>query len=176
MLESAWEIHATTLANAQTSDAFIQELEKIIKTTKIDISKPSNVIYARDTRPSGPALVAAFEDGLKAMGVKGRDEGVQTTPVLHYLVRCINTKGTNDQYGEDSEEGYMKKLSGAFKNLVVRVFRRVFALSPDLLRRLVKLSPGLLLSIAPMASVLPLLSCSPNTWAAVCNSYFTILP
>jgi len=43
---------------------------------------------------------------------------VKTTPVLHYLVRCINSKGTDDDYGVDSEEGYMEKLSGAFKKLL----------------------------------------------------------
>ena len=77
------------------------------------------MVYARDTRPTGPALVAAFEDGLRAMFAEGRNEGVKTTPVLHYLVRCINSKGTDDQYGVDSEEGYMTKLSEAFKKLVV---------------------------------------------------------
>ncbi|TDL28636.1 phosphoacetylglucosamine mutase [Rickenella mellea] len=118
MLEASWEHHASTLANADTFGDFVEALELIIKSTKIELSKPARVVYARDTRPSGPALIAAFEDGLKAMGLKGRDEGVKTTPVLHYLVRCINTKGTKEEYGEDSETGYMMKLSSAFKKLV----------------------------------------------------------
>ena len=63
------------------------------------------MVYARDTRPSGPALVAALEDGFKALNVDTRNAGVTTTPILHYLVRSINTKGTKDAYGEDSEEG-----------------------------------------------------------------------
>lgn len=120
MLESAWETHATALANAPTSQDFINLLHELIRTTKIDVSKPSRVVYARDTRPSGPELVAAFEAGLKCMGAEGRDEGVKTTPELHYFVRCINTKGTKGEYGEDSEDGYMRKLSEAFKKLVVR--------------------------------------------------------
>ena len=119
MLEAAWEGYATTFANAESTQAFIEAYNQLVKTANIDISKQARVVYARDTRPTGPALVAAFEDGLKAVGAEGRNEGVRTTPVLHYLVRCINSKGTDDEYGQDSEEGYMEKLSSAFKRLVV---------------------------------------------------------
>ena len=119
MLEAAWENHATNFANAPTTNDFIEAVFNLINLTNIDITKPARVVYARDTRPTGPALVAAFEDGLRAMFAEARNEGVKTTPVLHYLVRCINSKGTDDQYGVDSEEGYMTKLSEAFKKLVV---------------------------------------------------------
>ncbi|KAI0335194.1 phosphoacetylglucosamine mutase [Cubamyces sp. BRFM 1775] len=118
MLEAAWENHATNLANAPTTDAFIDALDAFVKTLNIDLSKPARVVYARDTRPSGPALIAALEDGFKAIGAETRNAGVTTTPVLHYLVKAINTKGTKDAYGEDSEEGYLQKLSTAFKKLV----------------------------------------------------------
>ena len=119
MLEAAWEVYATTLANAPTTDAFLEALDDFVKKQRIDLSKPANVVYARDTRPSGGALVSALEDGLKAIGVEGRDAGVTSTPVLHYLVRAINTKGTKDEYGDDSEEGYLLKMSAAFKKLLV---------------------------------------------------------
>ncbi|KAI6162152.1 phosphoacetylglucosamine mutase [Pisolithus thermaeus] len=119
MLESSWESHATVLANKPTTDEFISTLQDFIKTTNIDISKPARVVYARDTRPSGPALVAALEDGLKVIGAEGRSAGVTTTPILHYLVRTINTKGTKESYGVDTEEGYYTKLSSAFNKLVV---------------------------------------------------------
>ena len=119
MLEAAWEGHATVLANATSTDAFLEALEAFVKAAKIDLSKPSRVVYARDTRPSGPALQASLEDGFKALHVEARNAGVTTTPVLHYLVRSINTKGTKDAYGEDSEEGYIKKITTAFKKLVV---------------------------------------------------------
>jgi len=118
MLESSWEVHATTLSNAATTDEFLSALDAFVKTTKIDLTKPANVVYARDTRPSGAALVSALEDGLKAVGAEGRDAGVTTTPILHYLVRAINTKGTKDTYGDDSEHGYFTKLSEAFKKLI----------------------------------------------------------
>jgi len=119
MLEGSWEAYATALSNAPTTSAFVQSLQDLIFTQKIDLTRPARVIYARDTRPSGPALVAAFEDGLKAMGAESRNEGVQTTPILHYLVRCVNTRGTKEDYGEDSEKGYYEKLSNAFKKLLV---------------------------------------------------------
>lgn len=119
MLEASWEVHATVLANAATTAEFIEALEAFVKATKIDLQKPSRVVYARDTRPSGPALVASLEDGFKALNVEARNAGVTTTPILHYLVRSINTKNTKYFYGEDSEEGYITKLSTAFKKLVV---------------------------------------------------------
>lgn len=121
MLEASWESHATILANAPTTAHFIKGVESLIALLKIDLNRPAYVVYARDTRPSGPALVSALEDGFKAIGAQARDEGVKTTPILHYLVRCINTKGTKEDYGEDSEEGYMLKLSGAFKKLLVNL-------------------------------------------------------
>lgn len=119
MLEASWETHATVLANAPTTEAFTEALGNLVVNAKIDLSKPARVVYARDTRPSGPALISALEDGLKALGVEARDGGVTTTPILHYLVKAINTKGTNESYGEDSEEGYYTKLSTAFKKLIV---------------------------------------------------------
>ncbi|EIN13797.1 phosphoacetylglucosamine mutase [Punctularia strigosozonata HHB-11173 SS5] len=118
MLESSWEAHATNIANAPTTDALVAGLVKFVDDLKIDLSKPARVVYARDTRPSGAALVSALDDGLKALGAEVRDAGVTTTPILHYLVKAINTKGTSDSYGDDSEEGYYQKLSSAFKRLV----------------------------------------------------------
>jgi phosphoacetylglucosamine mutase len=119
MLETSWEVHATTLANAQGTSGFITALEAFITTTSIDLSVPASVVYARDTRPSGPALISALEDGLRAIGAQTRNAGVTTTPVLHYLVRTSNTKGTPEAYGEDTEEGYYSKLASAFQKLVV---------------------------------------------------------
>ncbi|KAF8584511.1 phosphoacetylglucosamine mutase [Ramaria rubella] len=118
MLETSWETLATTLSNAPTTSDFVQSVLDLVVLQKIDLSYPARVIYARDTRPSGPSLVAALEDGLKAMGAEGRNEGVQTTPILHYLVRCVNTRATKEAYGQDTEEGYYEKLSNAFIKLL----------------------------------------------------------
>ena len=119
MLEASWEAHASTLANAATTDDLIEAIEAVVRSARIDLSKPARVVYGRDTRPSGPALVAALRDGLAAIGAETRDAGIVTTPILHYLVRAINTKGTKDAYGGDSEDAYYDKLSGGFKKLVV---------------------------------------------------------
>lgn len=70
-------------------------------------------------RPSCPHLVKCLEQGLEAAGAKSTNFGLKTTPMLHYLVRCINTAGTNDAYGEATEEGYYKKLTAAFATAVV---------------------------------------------------------
>lgn len=89
--------------------------EKLATDLRIKSSNPANVVFARDTRPSGPALVAALSDGLTAVGAKFQDFGFFTTPQLHYVVRCINTKDTQVEYGEATEEGYYQKLSDALK-------------------------------------------------------------
>jgi phosphoacetylglucosamine mutase len=119
MLESSWEVYATTLANAASSDALITALDKLVQDLGIDTAVPANVVYAYDTRPSGPVLVASLEDGFKAIGANARKGGVTTTPVLHYLVRTINTKGSPEAYGDDSEDAYYSKLANAYKKLVV---------------------------------------------------------
>ncbi|KAF8343168.1 phosphoacetylglucosamine mutase [Cantharellus anzutake] len=118
MLEADWEIYATALANAPNTEMFIGFLDTIVCDQKIDLFQASKVVYARDTRPSGLLLVNALRDGLDAIGAIGRDEGICTTPILHYIVRCINTAGTRENYGEASAEGYYKKLSDAYRVLV----------------------------------------------------------
>lgn len=125
MLEQAWEGYATALANAASPDALHQQIEQMVSALRIDVSKPANVIYARDTRPSGPELVASLVDGLNAAPgstVNHTDEGVLTTPILHYLVRCKNTQGSDDEYGVPTEAGYHDKISSAFKKLVVSTY------------------------------------------------------
>jgi phosphoacetylglucosamine mutase len=93
----------------------------------VDLAKDATVVYAYDTRPSGPKLVAAFERGLSAFGgqgqggnVKSINLGIQTTPVLHYVVRATNDK--SGESGEATVEGYYERMASAFKTLVVRPF------------------------------------------------------
>ncbi|KAG2228783.1 hypothetical protein INT48_000917 [Thamnidium elegans] len=114
MLEQSWEVYATKLANANDGETLLNAIDEIVAQYKIDLEIPANVIYAYDTRPSCPHLVKCLEQGLEAAGAKGTNFGLKTTPMLHYLVRCINTAGTNDAYGEPTEEGYYKKLTTAF--------------------------------------------------------------
>ncbi|CAO3690019.1 hypothetical protein G6F70_003402 [Rhizopus microsporus] len=114
MLEQSWEVYATKLANAVSGDNLVEVINEIIAINKIDLETPAAVIYAHDTRPSCPQLVKCLESGLQAAGAKMTNFGLKTTPMLHYLVRCINTQGTSDAYGEPTEEGYYKKLANAY--------------------------------------------------------------
>lgn len=81
---------------------------------KIKPDAPGRVVFARDTRESGPALVAALTDSLTAVSIEYTDYGILTTPQLHYLVRCINTQDTKLPYGEPTEDGYYEKMGEAF--------------------------------------------------------------
>ncbi|KAF2153766.1 N-acetylglucosamine-phosphate mutase-like protein [Myriangium duriaei CBS 260.36] len=118
MLESSWEQYATQLANAMTDDDLDAVFNKIATEHKINLSAPAKVIYARDTRASGSRLVECLVDALKATNVEHTDFKIATTPQLHYYVRCINTKGTQDAYGEPTEQGYYEKLGTAFKQVM----------------------------------------------------------
>ncbi|KAI7862012.1 hypothetical protein BDF14DRAFT_1861080 [Spinellus fusiger] len=115
MLEQSWEAYATSLANAKDGETLATVVEEIVAANKINIENEGAVIYGYDTRPSCAELVQCLELGLKVSGAKATNFGLKTTPMLHYLVRCINTANTSDSYGEPTEEGYYKKLSDAFK-------------------------------------------------------------
>ncbi|KAJ3276870.1 Phosphoacetylglucosamine Mutase [Terramyces sp. JEL0728] len=118
MLDQTWEEHAITLANCETHQQLQAALDDIAAKCKINMSAPANVVIARDTRPSGEALVESLKDGVKALNGKITDYGLQTTPQLHYVTRCINTANTPNAYGEPTTEGYHKKLAEAFKRIV----------------------------------------------------------
>jgi phosphoacetylglucosamine mutase len=113
MLEASWEEYTTTLTNAPNSEVY-NVYKKLETDLKIEATEVAKVIYARDTRPSGPKLVQALKDGLDAAGAEVTDYKLLTTPQLHYLTRCINTEGSPQAYGEVSEKGYYEKLAKAF--------------------------------------------------------------
>ncbi|KAJ1733266.1 hypothetical protein LPJ61_001648 [Coemansia biformis] len=118
MLQQSWEGYCTQVANAASSDELVAALAAVVEAESIDTSVTPRVVYARDTRPSGPLLQAALEDGLAALGTDAASYGVVTTPQLHYFVRCRNTAGTDAAYGEPTEAGYFAKYTGAFLRLV----------------------------------------------------------
>lgn len=115
MLEQDWEEWATYIVNGQTPEESVNAYGHVVKQFKIDQEAPANVIYARDTRPSGIRLVKALEAGLKATNVTYQDFGILTTPQLHYLVRATNTQNDKNPYGKISEVGYYEKLAAAFE-------------------------------------------------------------
>lgn len=103
------------LANAENDDELVNVYADLAKSLKVNLDAPANVIFARDTRASGSRLVECLTEALNATGAQYTDFKFLTTPQLHYNVRCINTKGTQDEYGEASEKGYYEKLAAAFK-------------------------------------------------------------
>lgn len=121
MLESSWETYATSLANAQSDTELVAFYNNLAKNLRVNLDAPARVIYARDTRASGSRLVECLVDALKATNVEYSDFKLATTPQLHYYTRCINTKGTQDEYGEPTEKGYYEKLSSAFKQAMAHV-------------------------------------------------------
>ncbi|KAI9665589.1 MAG: Phosphoacetylglucosamine Mutase [Trizodia sp. TS-e1964] len=115
MLEVSWEAHATRFANAPSDSDLSEAYENLLQTLKIKPDSVSRVAIGRDTRDSGPYLLGALTHALDVLKSEYTDYGILTTPQLHYLVRCINTKGTRYEYGEASEKGYYEKLATAFK-------------------------------------------------------------
>ncbi|RDL42306.1 putative phosphoacetylglucosamine mutase [Venustampulla echinocandica] len=113
MLENSWEAYSTELANAKDEDV-VTVYRSLEERLKINKDEQARVIFARDTRPSGPKLVTALVHALEATGTEYTDYKLLTTPQLHYLTRCTNTEGTPQSYGEVSEKGYYEKLAQAF--------------------------------------------------------------
>ncbi|KAJ2907676.1 hypothetical protein GGI21_003649, partial [Coemansia aciculifera] len=118
MLQQSWESYCTDIANAGSDDQVVDILSYIVEKEGIDLSVRAKVAYARDTRPSGPLLQKALEDGLAALDVDATNFGIVTTPQLHYFVRCLNTANSTSPYGEPTEAGYNKKYGQAFLRLV----------------------------------------------------------
>jgi phosphoacetylglucosamine mutase len=51
MLEQSWEVYAAQLANSSSNDEeILRTIEEIVKKESIDMGKPANIVYARDTR------------------------------------------------------------------------------------------------------------------------------
>uniref|UniRef100_A0A673CFI6 Phosphoacetylglucosamine mutase n=1 Tax=Sphaeramia orbicularis TaxID=375764 RepID=A0A673CFI6_9TELE len=113
MMAPAWEHYATQLANA---DDLLTVLKDIIEKEAINMSQEANVFVGKDTRSSSARLSQAVLDGVSALDGHSKDYGLVTTPQLHYMVRCQNTKG---KYGEATLDGYYSKLCQSFDNLPV---------------------------------------------------------
>ena len=82
---------------------------------RIDPEKKAHVVFARDTRASGLRLVTALIAALDSTGTDYTDYKLLTTPQLHYITRCLNTKGSSYEYGEPTEMGYYEKMARSFQ-------------------------------------------------------------
>ncbi|XP_072907817.1 phosphoacetylglucosamine mutase [Hemitrygon akajei] len=117
MLVSAWEAHATQLANAEDQD-LKSALTNIVEKESINLQEEARIFLGRDTRPSSLKLSQAVIDGVCVLGGTYQDYGLVSTPQLHYMVCCGNTM---EQYGIATVEGYYQKLSRAFIALMKQV-------------------------------------------------------
>lgn len=115
MLDASWEPQATMLTNCVNPEDFANAWWRLVTELRINEANPANVVFARDTRPSGSRLVKALTIALEATNTSYIDYKILTTPQLHYLVRATNTRHGHHPYGEVSEQGYYKKLADAFK-------------------------------------------------------------
>ncbi|XP_057679637.1 phosphoacetylglucosamine mutase [Corythoichthys intestinalis] len=120
MLNPAWEVYATQLANAEL-EQLLPLLEDIMKKEDIDRNLAALVFVGRDTRSSSVSLAQLVIDGVSSVGGLYKDYGLVTTPQLHYMVCCHNTKG---RYGEATLEGYYSKLCQAFIELTKNTHNR----------------------------------------------------
>lgn len=66
MLEVSWEALATTVANCPDAD-LDDTIARIVKSEGIPSDAAASVVVARDTRPSGPGLMAAVIAGVEAV-------------------------------------------------------------------------------------------------------------
>lgn len=109
-----WEPQATVLANASDDDLG-NAIAAICKEFDVSLSAEAVVVVGRDTRTSSAAMAIAACDGVGTMQPSSvRSLGLVTTPQLHYVVRCIETRGG---YGAPSTQGYVEKLLAAFEKL-----------------------------------------------------------
>ncbi|KAL8702343.1 MAG: hypothetical protein Q9224_000045 [Gallowayella concinna] len=111
----SWEAYGTTLANAPSDDKLLGAYENIIGECHIKLDTKANVVFARDTRASGPHLISILIEALKATNTDYTDYKLLTTPQLHYITRCLNTKGSPHEYGEPTEQGYYEKTASSLK-------------------------------------------------------------
>ncbi|XP_055376879.1 phosphoacetylglucosamine mutase [Condylostylus longicornis] len=113
MLEPKWEKIATELVNVSDNE-LESKVASIIKELNIDIGTHCNVYVGMDNRYHSPILLKAVADGVIALKGNVKEFGIITTPMMHYFVVCANTKGS---YGIPTEEGYYKKIIGAFESI-----------------------------------------------------------
>lgn len=122
MLPIEWEALATRVANAPDADlakVFGDVATEVGAFTKNSRSRRPVVVVGRDTRLSSPGLAMAATDGVGAVSPSSVwSLGVVSTPQLHYVVRCYNTRGG---YGAPTVEGYFAKLVGAYHDFVKAV-------------------------------------------------------
>lgn len=111
MLVQDWEPIATQLANAAATSfqEFESTLHSIAKKLDIDLAtdERANVVVARDSRESGPRLLAALKAGISVFSnTNVVDFGLLTTPQLHFLTHILNSEEPGSAVDESQYYSY----------------------------------------------------------------------
>jgi phosphoacetylglucosamine mutase len=141
----AWEKHATAVVNARGGAALAAALLAALQDTAAGpgpSSAPATVLVARDTRPSGPALMAAVMAGAAALGAAVHDLGASlqqhhgimhsahspmhcpsqstgelTTPSLHLAV-YDTAAGQSRRAPAEAFDAHVQRLAGGYASLM----------------------------------------------------------
>lgn len=74
-------------------DQIDERLARAVGSAFATFVKTPRVVIARDMRPSGPALVAAFSEGVRAVGVEVLDMGLASTDFLYFAAGHLDMPG-----------------------------------------------------------------------------------
>jgi phosphomannomutase len=74
-------------------DQLDENLARALGVAFASFSGASSVVVAHDMRPSGPGLLAAFENGLTSMGVDVVNLGLASTDLLYFASGCLDMPG-----------------------------------------------------------------------------------
>ena len=74
-------------------DQIDERLARAVGSAFATFVKTPRVVVARDMRPSGPSLVAAFSEGVRAVGVEVLDMGLASTDFLYFAAGHLDMPG-----------------------------------------------------------------------------------
>ena len=74
-------------------DQIDERLARAVGSAFATFVKAPRVVVARDMRPSGPSLVGAFSEGVRAVGVEVLDMGLASTDFLYFAAGHLDTPG-----------------------------------------------------------------------------------
>ena len=74
-------------------DQINEELARAIGSAFGRFVATEGIVIARDMRPSGDSLVAAFAEGARAVGVNVTDLGMASTDFLYFASGFLNAPG-----------------------------------------------------------------------------------
>ena len=74
-------------------DQIDERLARAVGSAFATFVQTPRVVVARDMRPSGPSLVAAFSEGVRAVGVEVLDMGLASTDFLYFAAGHLDVPG-----------------------------------------------------------------------------------